>query len=98
MKTGTLKTLGTAALGVAFAATAAGTASAATTLPDLGSLANQLPVGQVAKLLPGASQAAGAVTGTLHSVPESLSAAGDKGLLGGLPVKGLPVDGLPLGG
>jgi hypothetical protein len=108
MKTGTLKTLGTAALGVAFAAAAAGTASAAPALPAtdpasaLTAVTGQLPVEQVSNLVPGAAQATGALQGALHQAPAALGAAGGKGLLGGLPTGGLPVGslagGLPLGG
>ena len=104
MKTGTLKTLGTAALGVALAAAAAGTAGAAPLPADpasaLGALTNGLPVGQVANLVPGAAQATGALQGALHNAPSTLGAAGGAGLLGGLPTHGLPVGalgGLPLG-
>jgi hypothetical protein len=90
MKTGTLKTLGAAALGVAFAAAAAGTATAAPALPaaapGLDSLTSQLPVGQVANLAPGGAPAAAAVTGALQNAPKTLAAGG--GLLGGLPTKG----------
>lgn len=96
MKTGTLKTLGAAALGVAFAAAAAGTATAAPMTPPansataLGSLTGQLPLGQASTLVPGAAQA----TDALKSAPQALSGADGGGLLGGLPAKGSPVNGL----
>lgn len=107
MKTGTLKSIGAAALGVAFAAAAAGTASAApvpaaSPAPALDSLTSQLPVDQVSSLVPGAAQATGALQGVLHNAPSTLGGAGGGGLLGGLPAKGLPVGNLagslPLGG
>ncbi len=107
MKTGTLKTLGAAALGVAFAAAAAGTASAAP-LPAtdpasaLDTVTSQLPVGQVSNLVPGAAQATGALQNALHTAPAALGNATGGGLLGGLPTHGLPVGALggalPLGG
>jgi hypothetical protein len=105
MKTATLKTLGAAVLGVAFAAGAAGTAAAAPVAPAadpavaLDSIAGQLPVEQVSGLVPGAAQATGTVQGVLRHAPQALG--GGNGLLGGLPVKALPgtVAGhLPLGG
>ncbi|MDI5967372.1 hypothetical protein POF50_012495 [Streptomyces sp. SL13] len=104
MKSGTLKTLGAAALGVAFAAAAAGTASAAPALPAnapasaLDSLTTQLPLTQVTGLVPGAAQATGALQGALHNVPAALSGGKNAGLLGGLPLGSLGGSGLPLGG
>lgn len=93
------KTLGTAALGAAFAAAAAGTASAAPALPDatglLGPVSQVAPVQEVAGKLPaGAPQA---LTGAASTLPGALQeATGDTlssdnaaapvtGLLGGLP-------------
>ncbi|MBY8883955.1 hypothetical protein K7472_03745 [Streptomyces sp. PTM05] len=106
MKTGTIKTLGAAALGVAFAAAAAGSASAAPALPSvpaadpasaLDALTTQLPVDQVSNLVPGAAQATDAVKGVVHNAPATLAAANGGGLLGGLPVGNLSGS-LPLGG
>jgi hypothetical protein len=104
MKTGTLRTLGAAVLGAAFAATAAGTAVAAPALPAadpavaLDSVASQVPLDQVAGLVPGAAQATGTVQGVLHNAPTTLG--GGDGLLGGLTNK-VPVGDvaghLPLG-
>jgi hypothetical protein len=99
------KTLGVAVLGAAFAATAAGAASAAP-LPDTGAAldtVNKLPVDQVAKELPHAPQdtltatrAAGSAVN--QTAPQVLRAAGTAnplgGLLGGLPVNGLATNGL----
>ncbi len=83
MKTGTIKTLGAAALGVAFAAAAAGSANAAetvsapalpTALPAadpaaaLSRLTTQLPVDQVARAVPGGQQAADAIKGAAGTV------------------------------
>ncbi|WP_199549201.1 ATP-binding protein [Streptomyces sp. N35] len=106
------KTLGVAALGAAFAAAGAGTASAAPALPDpaqaVGAVTQDLPVGQVTKTLPGASEAVDAGQGALTNglstakptLEKSLPADTDPvaGLLGGLPVGGLPTGGLPTGG
>lgn len=82
MKTRTIKTLGAAALGVAFAAAAAGSANAAetatapalpTALPAFDPSAalgqvGHLPVEQVAHALPGGDQAAQAVRGAADTV------------------------------
>ncbi|SDK41266.1 hypothetical protein [Streptomyces indicus] len=109
------KTLGVAALGAAFAAAGASAASAAPALPDpaqaVGSVAKDLPVGQVTKTLPGASEAVDAGQNALTNglstakptVEKALPADADpvKGLLGGLPVNpgSLPVaGGLPVDG
>jgi hypothetical protein len=100
MQTRTKKTLATTALGLAFAAAAAGSASAAPT-DVLGSL----PVGSAANLVPGAgNSAAGAQsalsggTSALPGNPASLLPSGNhldgnqvapvSGLLGGLPLGG----------
>ncbi|MCA1220675.1 ATP-binding protein [Streptomyces sp. 8L] len=104
------KTLGVAVLGAAFAATAAGTASAAVgPLPDTGKAletVNKLPVDQVAKELPHAAPdtltatraAGGAVNETAPQVLQAVKAANPLGaLLGGLPVNGLQ-NGLPVNG
>ncbi|MBP0457958.1 ATP-binding protein [Streptomyces montanisoli] len=104
------KTLGAAVLGAAFAATAAGTASAAIgPLPDTGKAldtVNKLPVDQVAKELPNAGtdtltatrSAASTVNTTAPQVLQAARAANPLGsLLGGLPVNGLN-KGLPVDG
>lgn len=104
MKQSAARTLGVAALGAAFAAAAAGTASAAA-----------LPLETASGLLP----AVGTVTGATDSLPVQDTAtkllgtgqkktvdgvaAPVKGLLGGLPsgglaTKGISANGLPLGG
>ncbi|NBE55715.1 ATP-binding protein [Streptomyces boluensis] len=89
MKHSAAKSLGVAALGAAFAAAGAGSASAvAPALPDaaatVGTVTSALPE-QATKTLPAALPTDG-------SDPVS-------GLIGGLPVgKGLPVQGLPVGG
>ncbi|NEB79032.1 ATP-binding protein [Streptomyces sp. SID14478] len=111
MKQSAAKTLGVAALGVAFAAAGAGAANAAPGVPDaagaVGSVTSMLPVEQAAKTLPAGapeSLAAGqnALGSTLHTAPAALPGGngGDpvSGLLGGLPTKGLPTQGLPVGG
>ncbi|GAA1883550.1 hypothetical protein [Streptantibioticus ferralitis] len=92
MKNGTIRTLGAAALGVAFAA-AAGSANAAETaapaaLPvanpatAVDGLTGKLPVQQTANLLPGAGTAAQTAQDTL----KSLASPNGNGLLGGLPI------------
>ncbi|MGW3242962.1 hypothetical protein [Streptomyces sp. NPDC001070] len=108
MKTGTVKTLGAAALGVAFVGAAAGVASAAPTesnlgLPDASALPASVPVADVAKSVPvgavagGLPKTANVVPG-VQNTPTGLSA-----LLGGLPAGGqlplgqLPLQGLPIG-
>ncbi|MFD7666203.1 hypothetical protein [Streptomyces sp. NPDC059788] len=93
MKQGTVKTLGAAALGVAFAASAAGTASAAATADVPGSVPGNvsgalqsLPVEQTTK----------GITGD-HGGPEHNLKANNKGnLLGGLPAGGI-TKALPIG-
>ncbi|MFH8348010.1 hypothetical protein [Streptomyces sp. NPDC018045] len=91
MKQGTIRTLGAAALGVAFAATAAGTASAA-------EVSGSNVPGDVAEALqsslPGAETAKG---GTGDHGPEHALKTNNKGnLLGGLPAGGI-TKALPLG-
>ena len=109
MKTGTVKTLGAAALGVAFVGAAAGVASAAPTetnlgLPDASALPASVPLANVAKAVP-----VDAVTSTLPKSTHLVSGVqnaptGLSTLLGGLPVGGqlplgqLPLHGLPIGG
>ncbi|MEW2549499.1 ATP-binding protein [Streptomyces sp. NPDC047002] len=104
------KTLGAAVLGAAFAAGAAGTASAAIgPLPDTGKAldtVNKLPVDQVVKELPNAGNdtltatrsASTAVNEAAPPVLQAVKAANPVGsLLGGLPVNGLQ-NGLPVNG
>ncbi|MFJ4903755.1 MULTISPECIES: hypothetical protein [unclassified Streptomyces] len=99
MKQSAARTLGVAVLGAAFAAAAAGTASASAlpldtatgALPVVGSLANAtstLPVKDTATDLLGTSQA--------KTVKDVTAPA--KGLLGGLPTGGLKTGGLNLNG
>lgn len=112
MKQSAARTLGVAALGAAFAAAGAGVASAAPAVPDtaaLDSVTQALPVGNVAKTLPGADQALGQGQNALGTVVAAAQPAAEKalrngpvapaaGLLGGLPVQGLPTHGLPVNG
>ncbi|MEW2487097.1 hypothetical protein [Streptomyces sp. NPDC048411] len=104
MKQSAARTLGVAALGAAFAAAAAGTASAsalpvgaASALPAagsaLGTATQSLPVQDTATKLLGSGQ-----TKVVHDAASPLG-----GLLGGLPAggvkaNGLSTNGLPLGG
>jgi hypothetical protein len=110
MKQSAAKTLGVAALGVAFAAAAAGTASASVvpTLPDagsaLGTVGQTLPLESAVSQLPsGAPEALAAGQSVLGSAQRAVPAVGGAGnpvagLLGGLPVGGA-LPGLPgLGG
>ncbi|MBD0745423.1 ATP-binding protein [Streptomyces sp. CBMA152] len=112
MKQSAVKTLGAAAVGVAFAAAAAGTASAAPAvagvpdLPALSGLTKSLPLENVTnKLTPGAPQSLAAGQNALAKGASTLPTSGAdpvSGLLGGLPAGGgLPtgaLGGLPLGG
>jgi hypothetical protein len=113
MKQSAAKTLGVAALGAAFAAAGAGVASAAPAVPDVagldGTVSQALPVGDLARTLPGAGEALGqgqhALGGAVAAAqPTAERALGDgpvapvRGLLGGLPVQGLPAHGLPVNG
>jgi hypothetical protein len=90
MKQATIKTLGTAALGAAFAVSAAGVASAAPSI-DAGDTLHNLPVQGVADTVSGAAAHAKPATGEVRTP------ANTKGnnLLGGLPTgavtKGLAV-------
>lgn len=113
MKTGTVKTLGAAALGVAFVGAAAGVASAAPTDTNLGlpdasalpaSVPASVPVANVAKSVPVGAVTSGLPKSTnlvpgVQNAPQGVST-----LLGGLPVGGqlplgqLPLQGLPIGG
>ncbi|WP_372345939.1 ATP-binding protein [Streptomyces sp. KL116D] len=112
MKQSAAKTLGVAALGVAFAAAGAGAANAAPAVPDaagaLGSVTSAVPLEQAASTLPaGGPEAVSAAHNALgggltaaQPVVEKVAEGGDpvSGLLGGLPTKGLPTQGLPLAG
>jgi outer membrane receptor protein involved in Fe transport len=109
MKQSAAKTLGVAALGAAFAAAAAGTASAAHAVPDLtaapGNLSTTLPLDEVTEKLPaGAAAAPATVQDAAAAAPATVQDAVERavpstatdpvsGLLGGLPVTG----GGPLG-
>ncbi|MEU7565222.1 ATP-binding protein [Streptomyces fradiae] len=106
MKQSAAKSLGVAALGAAFAVSAAGSASALTAVPTgpvLATATQALPVAQTVSTLPGgtgetATIAEGvldAVTGAAPAVPVNTPLDPVVGLLGGLPVGGaLPVAGL----
>ena len=110
MKQLSAKTLGVAALGAAFAATAAGSAVAAPALPDaagaLGTVTSALPVDQAAMVLPpGAPEALKAGQDALGksaatapaSATQALPTGGDKAdPVSGL-LGGLPAKGLPTG-
>ncbi|MFF8970691.1 ATP-binding protein [Streptomyces sp. NPDC014995] len=114
MKQSAAKTLGVAALGAAFAATGAGAAHAAPSLPDatqaLGGFNQTLPTEKVSESLPGADQvleqAQPALNGGLaaeQAAAERALAEGSAkpvaGLLGGLPVgQELPTQELPTQG
>ncbi|WP_431948892.1 hypothetical protein [Actinacidiphila sp. bgisy167] len=111
MKTGTVKTLGAAALGVAFVGAAAGAASAAPLpsglgLPDAATLPAavpaSVPVSGVAKAVP-VDAVAGSLPASAKLIPGAQNTPqGVNTLLGGLPVGGqlgqLPLQGLPIGG
>lgn len=103
MKQSAAKTLGVAALGVAFAAAGAGAANAAApAVPDaagaLGSVTSGLPVEQATSALPaGGPEAVSAAQNALGNgltaaqpVVQKVADGGDpvSGLLGGLPVAG----------
>ncbi|MFD1662062.1 ATP-binding protein [Streptomyces caeni] len=112
MKQSAAKTLGVAALGAAFAAAGAGVASAAPATTDtvgLDTVTQALPVGDVARTLPGAGEALGQGQNALGATvaaarPVARQAVADgpaapvAGLLGGLPVHGLPTHGAPVNG
>ncbi|MGK5632616.1 ATP-binding protein [Streptomyces sp. URMC 123] len=103
MKQGTLKTLGAAALGLAFAGAAAGTAAAAGPADAL----SGLPVSTISSLVPGGETTRSLTAASLPGA-DALSAGEEGaseerknplgGLLGGLPGKGLPTGGLPTKG
>ncbi|MFE9255170.1 hypothetical protein [Streptomyces sp. NPDC006879] len=100
MKQSAAKSLGAAALGVAFAAAAAGTASAAA-LPELGAGGPLGTVTGLAQAIP-AADTVGQLTNHTEQGMQSDSSdplAPATGLLGGLTAGGgLPTGGLPLGG
>ncbi|GES31206.1 hypothetical protein ACWDBF_19110 [Streptomyces angustmyceticus] len=80
MKQGTIKTLGTVALGAAFAVTAAGVASAAPAVgTDTTGVLKSLPVKDAAKTVSGLTKAKPAG----HDVKTKVKSQGNK-LLGGL--------------
>ncbi|MFJ6655207.1 ATP-binding protein [Streptomyces sp. NPDC091377] len=107
------KTLGVAALGVAFAAAGTGAANAAPVAPDAGqaldTVTRTLPAENLAAALPGAGEAVhqgqnalGAGLAAAQPLAQQMLAKGPTqpvaGLLGGLPIKGLPTHGLPVNG
>ncbi|MEU8705110.1 hypothetical protein [Streptomyces sp. NPDC048565] len=97
MKQSAVRTLGVAALGAAFAAAGAGSASAVAVPVD--SVAGALPAGvaldSVTDALPAVQKAAGGLLDQQQRGSSDLSAPGTN-LLGGLPVNGL-TGALPLG-
>ncbi|MBT2901655.1 MULTISPECIES: hypothetical protein [unclassified Streptomyces] len=100
MKKSAAKTLGVAALGAAFAAAAAGSASAVPSLP-LEAAAGVLPVSTMALDTVAKSAQNAPVQETVGKVlggDATDAAAPVTGLLGGLPTKGLTANGIPLGG
>ncbi|CAM5692567.1 ATP-binding protein [Streptomyces aurantiogriseus] len=112
MKQSAAKTLGVAALGVAFAAAGAGAANAAPAVlddaPQVLSGVQSFPAqGDAANVLPGADRALDQAQPTLvegltsaQPVAEKVLSQGQaKGLIGGLPAgQGLPTHGLPTNG
>ncbi|MDT0460137.1 hypothetical protein RM550_31195 [Streptomyces sp. DSM 41527] len=87
MKQGTIKTLGTVALGAAFAVTAAGVASAAPAIgtPDTTGVLKSLPVKDATKTVSGLTKAkpAGKNVKSVKNVKTKMNSQGNK-LLGGL--------------
>ncbi|MFE1175120.1 hypothetical protein [Streptomyces sp. NPDC058773] len=92
MKQGTIKTLGTVALGAAFAVTAAGVATAAPSVDATGVL-KSLPVKDAGKTVSGLTNKAKPAG---NDVKTKLNSQGNK-LLGGLPTNAVAKT-LPLGG
>ncbi|MFJ9415852.1 hypothetical protein ACIRPT_16980 [Streptomyces sp. NPDC101227] len=84
MKQGTIKTLGAAALGAAFAVAAAGTASAAPSVnaADAAGLLNKLPVKQVTETASGATHG---VKPAGNDINNPIKTQGNS--LGGLPIR-----------
>ncbi|GAA4903579.1 ATP-binding protein [Streptomyces coeruleoprunus] len=109
MKQSAAKSLGVAALGAAFAVSAAGSAAAATAVPTgpaLDTVSKALAVGETAELPGGAGEALAVTRGALDtvssaapSVPVETPVDPVMSLLGGLPLGNLPVGGsLPAAG
>ncbi|MFF4601904.1 hypothetical protein ACFY12_03975 [Streptomyces sp. NPDC001339] len=102
-KQGTIKAIGTAALGAAFAVTAAGAASAAspvTASTDATGALSNLSVGDATHALSGATKTVSAAKPAGNEVnPELASTKGNEPLLGGLPTHNTVGKSLPkLGG
>lgn len=91
MKPSAARTFGAAVLGAAFAAAAAGTASAAPPLPDVGTPVHALPAVQN-KTFPAVGQAAQQAAG--REVLPAGTTDRATGLIGGLPPQGLKSSGL----
>lgn len=104
MKQSVAKTLGVAALGVAFTAAGAGVAAAAPSAPGapsptqaLDQATQKLPVEKIAQTLPATGPVltpGAAAQRSAHKPakkPDPLGLGSLNGLLGGLPVNGLPV-------
>ncbi|MEV3932387.1 MULTISPECIES: hypothetical protein [unclassified Streptomyces] len=98
MKQSAVRTLGVAALGAAFAAAGAGTASAVAVPVDAlaGGLPSNVALDSVAEALPAVQKAAGGLLDQQQRGGSDLSAPGTN-LLGGLPAGGL-TGVLPIGG
>ncbi|GAU65088.1 hypothetical protein SSP35_01_04250 [Streptomyces sp. NBRC 110611] len=90
-KQGTIKAIGTAALGAAFAVTAAGAASAATPVTAstdaTGALSN-LSVTDATQTLSGATKDVSVTKPAGNDVETQLNSKGKKPLIGGLPATG----------
>ncbi|WP_333769568.1 ATP-binding protein [Streptomyces sp. IBSBF 2435] len=106
MQTRTKKTLATTVLGLAFAAAAGGSASAAATTGLAGTdVLSSLPVASAANLVPGAGTSAAGAKGALSKGTSALSGKASSLLPSGnhldgnqiAPVAGL-LGGLPIGG
>ncbi|MFF5564320.1 ATP-binding protein [Streptomyces sp. NPDC012623] len=106
MKQSAVKTIGAAALGAAFAATAAGSASAAPSLPETGAaldtvgvVAQTLPLETVAEKLPApASEVVATGRSVLNGVQKTTKPGSKaKGAAKADPLKGL-LGGLPING
>jgi len=111
MKQSAAKTLGVAALGVAFAAAGAGAASAAPVVPDvasLGPVVSALPLDQLVKTPPATSESVTAAQGALlggmaaaqptaEEAARSLTSTDRKDALGAV-LDGLPVNSTGLNG
>ncbi|MEV0281640.1 ATP-binding protein [Streptomyces sp. NPDC050610] len=112
MKQGTIKTLGVAALGAAFAATAAGTAAAAgpveTVAPTVAGAVQALPAETLGQFVPGGAQALPAAQGAVGTISttvppvadQALETTADRGaaeLAGGLPATRQTLGSVPAG-